>query len=272
MPLAPSSWCSSRPAGPEPRDRRRRNGSVWLASRWPVPVLFVAPPAGFSQIYITSVNPPVQNGSQLLLSWTSDAPAGLWYQVYVNDSLSWYGTGLTASVPLPVHVSRIDIGTVAAANRAVNYGGSLPAAPLREVTLSWLGGTYEAADIAGFHVYGEVAPGGGINYSAILGTVPAYTAGIITDGYGYGGFGEGGFGEASGSYSWTSGVLTNGTWNWGVKSFDTAGNESTAQTAEVTIHAPPLPPAPFSDFTRLHYTYAAGPVFEATLNWQASPG
>jgi len=137
--------------------------------------------------------------------------------------------------------------------------------------LNWLGGTYEGADIAGFHVYGEPSPGAGIDYTAILGTVPAYTAGIITDGYGYGGFGQGGFGESAGSYSWTSGVLTSGTWHWGVRPYDVAGNEGTAQTAAVAITAPPLEPAAFADRERLHYTYSHA-TFKATLNWNASPG
>ena len=31
--------------------------------------------------------------------------------------------------------------------------------PARQATLSWLGGTYQGADIAGFHIYGEHTPG-----------------------------------------------------------------------------------------------------------------
>ena len=136
--------------------------------------------------------------------------------------------------------------------------------------LSWLGGTYQGTDIAGFHIYGEHTPGGGIDYTTILATVPAYVAGIITDGFGYGGFGQGGFGQSAGSYSWTSQPLSGGTWNWGIKPFDTAGNEGSAQTTAVTIAAPPLPPAPFSNATRLQYAYNSSSR-QLTLSWNASP-
>ena len=132
------------------------------------------------------------------------------------------------------------------------------------------GARFKDADIAGFHIYGEHTPGGGIDYTAILATVPAYVAGIITDGFGYGGFGQGGFGQSAGSYSWTSQPLSGGTWNWGVKPFDTAGNEGSAQTTAVTITAPPLPPAPFPNMTRLQYTYNSS-TNQVTLAWNASP-
>ena len=80
--------------------------------------------------------------------------------------------------------------------------------------------------------------------------MPAYTAGILTDGFGYGGFGLGGFGSASASYSWTSEPLGSGAWHWAVLPFDAAGNQGTAVTVEVLVQVPPLPPGPFSDRTR----------------------
>jgi hypothetical protein len=224
----------------------------------------------FSQTNITYVNPPIQNGTQLLLSWGSSAPAGTLYQVYLNQQLVWSGVGLSCAIPLPTAIARIDIGTVGSGESQTSFQSELPAAPALQATLSWLGGTYEGVDIAGFHIYGEQTPGGGIVYTAILGTVPAYVAGIITDGFGYGGFGQGGFGQSSASYSWTSQPLSGGTWNWGVKPFDTAGNEGPAQTTAVTIAAPPLPPAPFSNMTRLQYTYSQQ-TQQVTLNWNASP-
>jgi len=235
-----------------------------------VPLLGTPPLATFSQAFIQSVNPPYQYGTELLLSWTSNAPAALVFQVYLDQQLVWSGTGTRASIPLPTTVGRIDIGTVSAANRQVSFSSSLPAAPLREAELTWLGGTYEAADIGGFHVYGSDSVGGAVDYTTVLGTVPAYTAGIITDGLGYGGFGLGGFGEAAGSYSWTSDPLAGGVWDFGVKPFDIAGNEGTAATASVSIAAPPLEPAPFATNVRLHYTYNPA-NYEVTLNWNASP-
>jgi hypothetical protein len=249
--------------GPAPR-----RGRVRLLP--PVPLLGTPPPATFSQAFIQSVNPPYQYGTELLLSWTSNAPAGLVFQVYLDGALIWSGSSNRVSIPLPTTVGRIDIGTVSTANKMVSFGSSLPAAPLREAELTWLGGTYEAADIGGFHVYGADAAGSPVDYGAVLATVPAYTAGIITDGFGYGGFGQGGFGEAAGSYAWTSDPLAGGSWSFGVKPFDQAGNEGTAATATVSIAAPPLEPAPFSANVRLHYSYNAT-NHGVTLNWNGSP-
>jgi hypothetical protein len=224
----------------------------------------------FSQSNITSVNPPVQHGTQLLLSWTSSAPDGTIYQVYLNQRLVWSGVGLWCSIPVPTAVSRIDIGTVAAAESQINFSSQLPSSQARQVTLSWLGGTFLGADIAGFNIYGEHTPGAGIDYTTVLATVPAYVAGIITEGFGYGGFGQGGFGQSAGMYSWTSQPLAAGTWNWGVKPNDTAGNEGSAQSTAVTIAAPPLPPAPFPNMTRLNYTYSTSTT-QVTLAWNVSP-
>jgi hypothetical protein len=48
----------------------------------------------FSQADITGVNPPVQFGTELLLSWTSTATAGTVFQVYLDQQLAWSGVGL----------------------------------------------------------------------------------------------------------------------------------------------------------------------------------
>jgi hypothetical protein len=226
----------------------------------------------FSQSAITVINPPVQSGTELLISWTSSAPVGTVFQVYVDQQLVWSGVGLSCAIPLPTApVARIDVGTVGAGEAQVSFAAGLPLAPNRRVTLSWLGGTYQAADIAGFHIYGEASPGSGINYAATLATIPAYIAGIVTDGFGYGGYGLGGFGESAASYSWTTQPLSGGTWNWAIKPYDTAGNEGAASTVAVAIASPPIEPAPFSDNARLHYTYAQ-PSNEITLSWNPSPG
>jgi hypothetical protein len=238
---------------------------------WVVPVLAPPIPQTFSQIYIAEVYPPVQVGTQLLISWRSTAPPGLWYQIYVNDQLVWFGTSTRATIQVPSDIMRIDIGTVSSANRSVDYSGSLALAPDRRVMLSWTGGTYEGADLAGFNIYGEPTNGAGIDYSNKLGTVPAYTAGIITDGFGDGGFGSGGFGAGSASYSWTSTPRGGGAWHWAVRPFDNAGNEGAATVVEVIIAVPPLPPGPFPDLTRLHYTYSQA-TKKITLNWNTSPG
>ena len=267
--LAASNWRTVWWLDPSALRRRLAPGRVWSPGATPTPGAGVY--GAFTQQYITSVNPPVQYGTEIFLSWVSNAPPGLIFQVYENDVLVWHGSSPYCTLPLPTYTVRFDIGTVGFTQQTVDFSALLPPAPQIQAYLTWNGGTFEGSDIAGFRVYGENSPGAGIDFTSIAAIVPAYTAGVITDGFGYGGFGDGGFGEAAGSYSWTSGALTSGVWNFAVVPFDTAGNEGTGATVAVLIQGPPQEPAPFSDRSRLQYTWNAS-NYEITLNWNASPG
>ena len=219
---------------------------------------------------ITTIYPPVYQGQQVWISWSSSQPAGTWYQVYFNETFVWFGQKLGLWLPQPPELSRLDVGWVLPGEEQTDFASSLPSAPERRALLQWFGGTFESPDLAGFTVYGEVTPGGGIVYTAPLATITAYPSGIITDGWGMGGWGGGGWGHASSSYAWTSDTLTSGTWHFAVVPFDSAGNQGTGATVAITITCPPLEPGSFSDGTRLHYTYNAT-NHEATLNWNVSP-
>lgn len=204
------------------------------------------------------------------MSWTATAPSGTLFQVYLEGELVYGGVGTWCAIPMPQAVGRIDVGTVAAGERQVNFSASLPPRPPRRACLSWQGGTYLGADLAGFNVYGGSSPGGAIGYSQPLASLPAYTAGVVTDGYGNGGYGQGGYGQASGSYSWTSPPLAGGVWNWAVCPFDSAGNLGPLQTISITLEAPPPPPAPFPSGARLQYLYTPASR-QAILTWNPSP-
>lgn len=189
----------------------------------------------------------------------------------------------------------IDVGTVGPGEISVDFSGThLPVAPPDRAELTWYGGTWEAPDITGFHVYGSSSPGtisgyntggwgdagfgfggalpGVVDTSQVLGDVNAYTAGIVTDGFGFGAFGAGGWGAATGVYSWVSGHLAPGVWTFAVAAYDTAGNEDPSPPKTVVIVVgPPRPPAANSGGIRLTYTYDQ-PSRTATLHWLASPG
>jgi hypothetical protein len=124
--------------------------------------------------------------------------------------------------------------------------------------------------VAGFVVYGEKRPGGGIDYTQTLTQITAYPGGILTDGYGLGGFGQGGFGRAASSYQWTSDALGSGVWSFAVVPSDAAGNQGAGSISSVAITAPPRPPAAYPDGSRLQYTYNSS-NHTVTLSWQASP-
>jgi hypothetical protein len=168
---------------------------------------------------------------------------------------------------------RIDIGTVGLGEQTTDFSSSLPAAPLDRALLSWLGGSYLDPtgnnDVAGFRIYGEAAPGKGIDYTTSLAQVRAYPGGILTDGFGLGGYGQGGFGRSASAYVWMSPALRSGTWSFAVVSFDAAGNLGLPAVSSISIQAPPRPPAAFADGSRLAYIY--NPASRTvTLSWQAS--
>jgi hypothetical protein len=263
------NWKSIRWVDPSELKRRVNAGRAWIPQPVVIPGQSIG--GGFTQQYITNVNPPVQYGAELFLSWTSNAPAGLAFQVYESGSLVWSGLSTYCTLPLPTGLVRFDIGTVGSSQATFDFSAQLPPIVATHAQLSWIGGTFEGADIAGFHVYGENSAGSGIDFGNSRATIPAYTAGIVTDGFGYGGFGEAGHGQSSASYSWKSDVLSSGTWHFSVVPFDTAGNEGTGTTVAVTIAGPPGEPVPFRDRKRLHYSWS--PVTrEVTLRWNPSSG
>lgn len=225
----------------------------------------------FDPTAITRVYAPSSTTAGLRLRWEASSPLGTFFQVYMAGRLAWSGSARTCVVPTPSASVRIDVGAVLAAERDVDFSASLPASPKNRATLTWKGGRYLGADIAGYHVYQSPTAGAAVDYSKPVATIPVYAGGAPVDGFGFGGFGSGGFGFAPSDYAWTSGPLTSGSWSFGVKSFDVNGNEGPPVTGSASIVAPPLPPARDVDQLRLHYTY--DPInFKVTLTWLASPG
>ncbi len=204
----------------------------------------------------------------------SSAPTGTTFQVYANSTLSWHGFARSTILPAPRSGvrTRYDVGTVDPDEGLEDFSADLdpPPGDGSRVFLEWPGGRYLGIDIVGFYVYASSAPGGAVDYSTILATVPAYVQGFATDGYGQGGYGSGGYGSTGSNYSWTSGPLAGGTWNFAVKPFDAAGNLGTARTQSAVVEAPPNPPARNAAGKRLTYTYNAT-THVATLAWLASP-
>lgn len=244
----------------------------------------------FTQANISHANPVQYRANQCFVSWVATQP-GLTWQVYVNKRLakSFVSAGTNVGVWLSVPTSgvdRVDVGSVDPAEVHTDLSAQLPGAPQRRVTLNWKGGIFQGASIVGFRVYGESTPGGGINYASPLATIAAYPAGIVIDGYGNGGYSLFGYGNDGGAYSWTSGALANGTWNFAVKPYDASGNEGAAVLTSATILGPPSEPPRFPDGSRLHYAVNAyddgigyglggyglsgGGLAQVTLSWNAS--
>lgn len=224
----------------------------------------------------------VRDGVDLYLSWTSSAPSGTWYQVYLAGNLAAKTKALSATSPYPSDLGpnvRIAVGAVAQGEQFTDFsiqGGGygrggygvggygncscLAPVPYGRVKLEWLGGSYLSAAIAGFYVYGSPAPGQPVSYATPLATISAYAPGKSNDGYGLGGYGQGGYGRAASSYSWTSSSLSAGVWQFAVVSFDTAGNvDPNPPVRSYTITVAPRPPAANTQGQRLTYSFSRGP-------------
>lgn len=222
---------------------------------------------------ITDVRSAFQDGD-LLVWWTSSAPAGTAFQLYVNRKLAWRGSARFALIPYPVGKAYFDVGTVDPGEEAIDFGSTLPAPPPDRVLLEWTGGTFLDPDIAGFHVYRSPSAGASVSYIASVATIPAYEPGLILDGFGAGGFGAGGFGASASYYSWRSDPLATGVWEFDVRPFDAAGNEGPSPLAGIytaAIVGPPEPPAPNAAGLRLRLVSYNPTTHVATLGWNASP-
>jgi hypothetical protein len=235
----------------------------------------------FSQATISDVRVE-EDGTDLFVSWASTAPAGTCHQVYVDKDLAWSGRAHRCHVPRPLGASGrniwVDVGTVDPSEATLDFSPGLPAATglSTRASLTWMGGTYLDPtghdDVRGFQIYGSDAPGGPVDYTTSLATIPAYPGGWISDGFGMGGFGGGGFGRAATSYAWESALLASGIWQFAVVPYDAAGNSrGPGQVASVTITEAPLPPAASASGARLSFLYSGTVTRLVTLNWLASP-
>ena len=208
-------------------------------------------------------------GVELRVDWTSALPGTTVWQVYLNRRLAWSGTDRHATYPRPSDTMLIDVGSVGSAAEAnVDYSGSLSAAPPgTKANLSWQGGLWQGADLAGFRIYRSATAGGSVDYITLIDYVPVGDTGV--GGWGTGGWGQGGWGDTGGVYSWTSESLGPGVWTFAVVPVDVAGNAQGSPSAtNATIAGPPRPPAPYSDGTRLRYSFNAG---SPILTWNAAP-
>lgn len=199
---------------------------------------------------------PLPGQGTLHVAWSTTAPDGTWFQVYGNGRLRWHGRQTFCDLPWPAQPLDIAVGAVEPSEAQADLSAALDPAPGsgNAVEVSWLGGLYldpgRADDVAGFRVYGESTPGGGVDLATPLADVPVSPLA----GFGRGPFGRGGFGRAAARHSWTSPALAPGTWAFRVRAYDAAGDESTVGAASATVSGPPGPPAPFADGKRLHYS------------------
>lgn len=226
----------------------------------------------FDPSAVTGIYPPVYGLGFVALEWTTDRPAGTWFQVYVGRRLLWSRPGTSARIPTPANKGRVDIGAIDGPDDSqVDYSASLPLAPRDRVTLSWQGGSHLGADLAGYRIYASPSPGAAVDYDAPIADVPAYPDGRPDDGFGDSPFGLGGFGASLLSHEWTSRPYrASGSYRFGIRPYDLAGNDGPSQEVTVYLLVPPNPPARYPDSARLKYSYNNN-TGQVTLTWNASP-
>jgi hypothetical protein len=119
----------------------------------------------------------------------------------------------------------------------------------RKVTLTWPASASE--DVATYRVYHD-ARTGTVDYETWIDEVVAKPGGIACD-----------------SYTWTSGELRAGTWRFGLRAVDAAGNVETTpvREVEVTITPPPDPPGDLAhDYDAGTHTVTLS--FSPPENWE----
>jgi hypothetical protein len=221
----------------------------------------------FDQSTLLSVK-AAPHGAQWMVSWTSSSPAGTWWQIYVGQRLAWSGQETNVMLPTPGR-STVNIGAVLPSEIHTWFGMDLPIPPARRALLTWQGGLFEGQDLLSYNIYQATAPGQAVSLTTPIDNITAFPQGAKTGGYGRGGYGSGGYGSAASSFSWTSGILANGSWQFAVAPLDQAGNMGTAVYTGLVITGPPQEPPPFPDTSRLHYSFNLASE-TATLTWNPS--
>jgi len=144
-----------------------------------------------------------------------------------GDELNWFGILAVAT-----HLQTIDQSNVIEKSLG------------RKVTLTWPASA--SSDVASYRVYHDDRSGT-VDYETVIDEIDAAPGGIALE-----------------SYAWTSDELRAGTWKFGLRAVDAAGNVKTTPAVEVeaTITPPPDPPS------ALTHEYDAG-THQATLTWSA---
>lgn len=151
--------------------------------------------------------------------------SGVSFQIYGADGLL-EGTGATqAAVSVDLgKMNWLEVIGVATHLRGVDQSNVSEWRPGRKVRLSWPASA--SSDVASYRIYCDNADGM-VDYDTPVGEVEAKPLGV-----------------APASYAWTSDEMTGGSWTFGVRAVDEAGNEVTGPAREATVRLTPAPYPP----------------------------
>jgi hypothetical protein len=169
--------------------------------------------------------------------------AGVSFQVYSGGGFLCATGEPQASVPArPGELSWFEVIGVATHLKGLEQSNVIEKSLGRKVELEWPGSV--SADVEAYRVYHD-SRSGTVDYGTVTDEVEAKPGGVALTGYG-----------------WTSDELGSGTWKFGLRTVDGAGNVRTSPVREVAVSITPTPDPPGG----LGHTYD-GASHKATLTW-----
>lgn len=171
--------------------------------------------------------------------------AGIAFQLYTAGAFCCATTETQAQPEVADdELNWFEIIGVATHLMAVDQSNVIETSLGRKVRLAWPASGSD--DVHAYRIYHDSRTGT-VDYDTVIDEVEAKPGGV-----------------ALSSYSWTSGELEAGTWRFGLRAVDTAGNEKTTPAREVELTLTPTPDPP-ADLT---HTYS-DVSHTVTLSWSA---
>jgi len=169
--------------------------------------------------------------------------AGVAFQLYTSGSYCCATTEPLAVVSvIDDELNWFEILGVATHLQTCDQSNVIEKSLGRKLTLTWPASSADDVDL--YRVYHDDRTGT-VDYEAVIAEVAAKPGGLARD-----------------DYAWTSDELSAGTWKFGIRTVDAAGNEKTTPVREVqvTLTPPPDPPV------ELDHDYDHG-THTVTLSW-----
>lgn len=170
---------------------------------------------------------------------------GISFQVYTAGALCCATTETQGVVPVSDdQLDWFELIAVATHLMGVDQSNVLETSLGRKVKLTWPAGGL--GDVDAYRIYHDDRTGT-VDYETVIDEVAAKPGGIALE-----------------SYSWTSDELRAGTWTFGLRTVDAAGNVETTPAREVEVTVTPVPDPP-TDLAHAHNATS----HEVTLTWSA---
>jgi hypothetical protein len=175
--------------------------------------------------------------------------AGIAFQVYSSGALCLATSETNAVVPVERdELNWFEVLGVATHLQGLDQSNVVEGSFGRKVRLAWSASA--SLDASAYRIYHDNRTGT-IDYNTVAGEVDAKPGGVALE-----------------RYAWTSGELRSGTWRFGIRAVDSAGNVRTspAREAAVTLTATPDPPGmPACSYNPV--THAATLSWSPPANW-----